>query len=444
MNSPTSSVNFKAKTWKGVASFVAILVLAIVGVMLWRRQAGPQPPTVSQEDLEPAVWTAIEKSRDDVYHSPHSATAWGHLGMVLLAHKFPEEARLCFARAEQLVPGEPRWPYYQGMILVLTDNSAAIAKFQRTAQLGGDRCRVRLAEALMEEGLVSEASRQFELLLEENASHPLAHLGLARLAYDRNDWEECFPHVRQAASSPYSRKAAHALLAAVYERQGNTQAAEAELKILSQLPSDSVWPDPLSEELVQLRVDRRARFKKATQLLDENRLPEAEVALQSLVDEFPDMDMGWRTLGYAQYLAGNLVGAEQSLKTACRLNPNSVEAQYYLGCVALARKKYEIAKLFLLRAIELKPDYAQAHYQLALCYSGQEERPQAIEELRTALRCRPYLAEAHRDLGQLLAMTGQIQEAREHLRRAVDLAPTDVKAKQLLEKWTKPGGPSPK
>jgi len=280
--------------------------------------------------------------------------------------------------------------------------------------------------------------------LQANPSHPLAQLGLARLAFDRNDSKECQAHLRQAANSPYCRKAAHALLAALYERQDNAQAAEAESKIVSQMPSDLVWPDPFSDELVQLRVDRRARFKKATQLLDENRLAEAETALQNLVDEFPDMDMAWRTLGYTQYLAGNLARAEQSLKTAIRLNPESVEAQYYLGCVAFARKKYEIAKVFLFQAVELKPDYAQAHYLLGLCHSEQGERPQAIEEFRTALRCRPYLADAHRDLGELLAMSGQIEEAQEHLRRAVELAPTDAKAKQLFEKWSKAQVTGPK
>jgi tetratricopeptide (TPR) repeat protein len=364
--------------------------------------------------------------------------------MVLLAHKFPEEARVCFAQAES-GSKDPRWPYYQGMILTLTDNSAAIVKFRQAADLcphdGPDSPRLKLAEALLEQGESPEAKRHFEFLLKlESATYPhepahaSAHLGLARLALDRSEWKEARTHLEKAKASRYSRKAAHALLASYYQMQGDAVSAEKELRTVAQVPGDSAAPDPFNDELIDLRVDRRSRFKKATQLLAKERPAEAVEALQKLVEEFPDMDMAWRILGRTQLQMGNLAGAEHSLKTALRLHPDSVEGQYYLGLVMLTRKKYEAAKSYLLGAIELKPDHALSHYQLARCSKEQGDRAAAIESLQTAIRCQPFMAEAHRDLGELLGQTGQIKEAREHLRQAGELDPKDEKAPRILEK----------
>jgi tetratricopeptide (TPR) repeat protein len=422
----------------------ALFLLLVSSVVYWYWHSAPTPPDVAREGLEPAVAAAIDDARQSVLRHPRSSNAWGHLGMVLLAHKFPEEARVCFAQTES-GSKDPRWPYYQGMILTLTDNSAAIVKFRQAADLcpydGPDSPRLKLAEAFLEQGESQEAKKQFDLLLRlESATYPhdpahaVAHLGLAWLALDQGEWKEALTHLEKAKASRYSRKAAHALLASYYQMQGDAASAEKELQMVAQLPGDSAAPDRFSQELIELRVDRRSRFKKATQLLTDDRLSEAANALQKLVEEFPDMDMAWRILGRTQLQMGNLAVAEHSLKTALRIHPDSVEGQYYLGLVMLTRKKYEAAKSYFFRAIELKQDHALSHYQLARCLKEQGDRAAAIESLQTAIRCQPFMAEAHRDLGELLAQAGQIKEAREHLRQAVELDPKDEKAPRILEK----------
>jgi tetratricopeptide (TPR) repeat protein len=425
-----------------VIVFLVIVVFCIGAGFWWYWHSGPTPPDITRDDLEPAVAMVIEDARQNVIRHPRSWDAWGHLGMVLLAHKFPEEARVSFAQAES-GSKDPRWPYYQGMILTLTDNSAAIAKFHQAANLchhdEPDTPRLKLADALVEGGEWQEAKKEFDHLLRlESATYPhdpahvLAHLGLARIALDQGDSKEALIHLEKAKSSPYSRKAAHALLATCYQMRGDSVSVKKELQIVAQLPGDLPPPDPFNDELIKLRVDKRSRFKKATQLLSENRLTEAADALQKLVEEFPDMDMAWRILGRTQLQMGNLGGAEHSLKTALRLHSDSVEGQYYLGLIMLNRKKYEAAKSYFIRAIELKPDHALSHYQLARCWKEQGDWHAAMESLETAIRCQPFMAEAHRDLGELLAQAGRIKDAREHLRQAIELDSSDERAKKLL------------
>jgi tetratricopeptide (TPR) repeat protein len=392
--------------------------------------------------LEPAVVSAIDAARKEVLRHRRSSAAWGHLGKVLLAHKFPEEARVCFVQAENLEPKEARWPYFQGVIFTLTDNSAAISKFQRAAELcphnEPDSPRLKLANALYEQGDSDAAKIQFQLLIRDKPSNPMAHLGLARLAFGRNDWEDALVHIEKATVSPFSRKAAYAVLATIKKHRGDTKWLDEHFRLISEMPGDQAWPDPFNDELVELRVDKRSRYKNAALLVAKNSLPEAADALQKLVEEDPDLDMAWRLLGRTQLQMGDLNGAEVSLKTALRIDPDSVEGQYYLGYVTLAQKRYPAAKEHFLRVIELKPDHAQAHYQLARCYSGQGDRKAAIESLETALHCQPFMVEAHRDLGELLAQTGQNKEAREHIRQAVELDPKDEQAKKLLEELKVP------
>src|SRR5207248_3162038 len=116
---------------------VSLSVLAAGGTAgyFWYCRAGPEPPAVPDEGLEPAVREAIEEARAAVLHSPRSAVAWGRLGMVLLAHAFPAEAEKSFARAEQLDPREARWSYYLGVAGSTRDPEAAIAAWQRAALL---------------------------------------------------------------------------------------------------------------------------------------------------------------------------------------------------------------------------------------------------------------------------------------------------------------------
>src|SRR6185437_3225758 len=74
----------------------------LVGWVAWyRRPAVPDPPEIPP-DLDPIVRATIEKSRAQVLASPRAAPAWGRLGMVLVAHDFPDEGIACLAQAERL------------------------------------------------------------------------------------------------------------------------------------------------------------------------------------------------------------------------------------------------------------------------------------------------------------------------------------------------------
>src|SRR5437899_13003373 len=121
------------------AVLVGVLAVAAPGLgwFAWGWGTAPAPPEVSYADVDPAVAGAIEAARREVWWKPHSAAAWGRLGLLLRAHGVRPEANRCFARAEQLAPDDPRWPYLQGYALRLDDPEAAVGHLQRAVALCG-------------------------------------------------------------------------------------------------------------------------------------------------------------------------------------------------------------------------------------------------------------------------------------------------------------------
>jgi tetratricopeptide (TPR) repeat protein len=355
---------------------------------------------------------------------------------VLLANRFEKEAELCFARAEELNPKEPRWPYFQGVILAGQDAEAAIAKLRRAVMLCSDdpdAPRLRLADALATNGRNDEARELYRHILERTASHPVAHLGLARLDYDESDLQDSLAHLKQSCSSVYSRKASRALLAVIYQRLGDRKAAAQELQAVDSLPDDAAWPDPYEEENASLHADKQTRLKQATQLLLRNRTQEGMASLGQLTRDYPEWEPPWTVLGIALLQQNAASQAETALRKATQLAPDSVQAFYQLGCAASLEGKLELALSSFRRATQLKPDHALAQFNLGQCLKQSGDRAGAIAAFRTVVRTRPYLADAHQNLGALLAASGQKPEALKYLKQALELNPDDLKTKRLLE-----------
>jgi tetratricopeptide (TPR) repeat protein len=415
--------------------FLGIILITGAVAYLWSRLAPPDPPAVLLTGVDPAVVKVVEDSRAAVRQSPRSAAAWGRLGMVLVVHDFHAEANRCFAQAERLDPRDPHWPYYQGITLFLGDPEAAIPKLRRAVDLCGDRPnvpRLRLAETLFAQGYFDEAAEHFRWTRQHDPNNARAHLGLARVAYERNEWEESRNHLSRSILSPFTRKAAHALLAEVYQRQGNQTAAEAERQVVAQVPDDFVWHDPFAEEAEQLRAGKQGCLARAEKLLAQNRLAEAIALFQEQVRDEPTADWAFLWLGQLFLQQDDLVAAERALRETIRLTPASAAAHFHLGVARFRRHNFREAAACFQRAAEWKPDYALAHYNLGHCRKQLEDRGGAIEAFRMAVRCRPSFADAHTNLGDLLAQNGQTAEALAHLRNALALNPRDARARNLL------------
>jgi tetratricopeptide (TPR) repeat protein len=451
----------RKKSWRWLVIGVllgAALLAAGFGIWMWRRVpvTGPpssrdrtlEPPSLMATDIDPAVMKVVQAARSTIHQSPHSAEAWGRLGMIFKAHAFPSEANACFVQAEQLDSREPRWPYHQAIELAERDPEMAIARLQHAIELVGSNAeapRLRLGELLLRQGRLDEAEEQFRRLLAQHPNHAHAHLDLARLALERDDLPASLAHLSHSMADKRTQKPSCVLAAEVHQRLGNLAAAEQQRRQAALLPEAPPWPDPFIEEVVRLRTGKQVGLARADRLLSQNRLSEAIVLLQGLVHDYPDSDWAWLLLGRAFLGRKELPAAEEALRKAAQLASTSIEVQFYLGVVLLLREDPRAAATCFRRATEIKPDFAEAHHNLGHCLLRQGDRASAVEAFRRAVLCKPNYSDAHRDLGEMLAQQGQLTESLVHLRYALRLNPADPQAKKLLEQVLRqivvPAGP---
>jgi cytochrome c-type biogenesis protein CcmH/NrfG len=402
----TGAAPSRWRRWRILLALAVLAGLCLPAGVWWLRPEAHSPPTVDLAGADPEVALLLESTRNDVLAAPRSAARWGRLGMVLRAHGFAGESGVCFAEAERLDPREPRWPYYRGLTLVLTDPDQGLTCLRRAIDRLGDgpvAPRFRLVEVLLEQGDLDDAHRQLEQALQREPEHPRGRLLQSRLALARQDDKGALAGLDGCWDDPRARRQAHHLAAEAWQRLGDSSRAEKLLAIAAKLPADVPWDDPLVEEVNRLMVGVRARLTWAGQLGQQGQGREAVRVLQGVVEDYPREVSAWVMLGRALQQQDQLGLAERALLRAVEIDPGTVEGWFHLGVVrVLAGRKREGADAFV-AAIRLKPDHARAHFYLGLCLKDLGDVPGARRAFDRALRCQPDYAEASKARSDLIA-----------------------------------------
>lgn len=436
---------------------VTLLLLPILGTLLWWGWQGhlsPPLPKLRLEGVDPEVATAVRRAEDGVRNSPHSATAWGELGMVLLANKLEQESVEPLAHAEELDPAEPRWTYLRGIALLGRDPDQALPCLRRAAML----CQVdqsgaalkraaahlRLAETLAANGHAAEAETHFQQVATGPLS-PCAAYGLGALATVRGDLAVGKRHFVSCLDSPLTRHKAAAQLAVLARRLGEQRAAE-QGQQAGQLPADASWPDPFVQECLEHLVGKESRMQHAAALEGQGQVDRALDVLRGVARDYPDAQ-SFLSLGVILGRAGHFRESESYLQRSLELAPSLLRAQYYLslslfaqgealkqqGKSAESEAKFDQAARWARQATATAPSYGEAHFQLGLTLWRLQRRDEALAAFRQAVATRPEMVDAHLWLGRVLAENGAKEEAVVHLRHAVRYAsPNDPRPQQAL------------
>lgn len=118
--------------------------------------------------------------------------------------------------------------------------------------------------------------------------------------------------------------------------------------------------------------------------------------------------------------------AQQALRHQAYNKP--ALAHTNIGLAYLKKGNLLPAEEHLRTALEYEPSLPEAHHNLGLVYVQQGKPAQAILSFREAIRVRPSYVEAHASLGQLLLAEGRDNEARDAFTRVIDLAPDSAMA----------------
>ncbi len=195
MRSPNTNSRFRRRFL-----IVAVIVIAGLAIGGWYifRPAPAAPPAIDLSHADPEVAAAIQNAIDAVQSDPRDAATWGKLGMVLRAHDFGAESVQALREAERLDPTDPRWPYLQGLTLLLARPEEGIACLKRAAErspANRPEPRLRLAEVLLEQGRIDEAEATAKPIDAMNSRAALLGRESPRRVATgpmyRRDWNRC-------------------------------------------------------------------------------------------------------------------------------------------------------------------------------------------------------------------------------------------------------------
>ena len=378
-----------------------LAVAPAVGHWTWRYLTRPQPPPVNSLGLEPLVQDLVNQLAGRISAQPRLIDGWVNLGSVLAGHGVYREAAECFAQAGRIQPEQPQWAYLEAYCREQWEPlERVIPLYRRSATAESLAARtpwLRLGEVLLETGRLDEARRCFQRVLRLDRHDPRALLGEARVAWEQGHAEQAREWLRQAQASDPRRPALAALRAQVETRLGRAAEAREQARQFRQLPAIP-WPDPWLAPILQA--------------------PPGAARL--------------RTQAEAQQAAGDLPGAEATLREAGRLHPHEAAIELELGANLVAQKKTGEGLLLLRQFAARHPGEPRVHALLGRALEDQQQDAAAAEEYRRFLEALPGHLPGRLDLARVLRRLNQTDEAERLLRDTVDLNPGSFEAHRDL------------
>jgi tetratricopeptide (TPR) repeat protein len=418
----------------------------------WRWYTAPKPPDIPLEGVHEKKKEKIEQAREEVRRQPRSGTAWGELGLTLMANGFFEQSIPCFAHAQRFDPKQPRWPYFQGAMMLmfgrrdgfdLLRHSLTVARSEKNRRA----ILFQLALALVEDGQLDEAERYAQQLQSLEGDGPSVSFVLGVLALNRGDRAAARTHLGRLTDHPSARKRSYAMLAGLTD--GDEKLAQSYWQRSLELPEDRPWPDSFEEALAQYRAEPESRLAEFVELEAQGRHDEALKVIRKLAEQSPDEGLCF-LLGFTLFKMSHFEQAIPAFRQSLGFNPRNPKTHLFLGIsllqlgeVRLKEGSKEKALTLFREAVEaedkalaLQNDVADAYLTRGRALRHLNRTAEAIESFRQAVRVGTEYAEMHQVLGEALAEAGQVREGLEHLENAVKLAkPDDPRPRAALEKW---------
>jgi tetratricopeptide (TPR) repeat protein len=324
------------------------------------------------------------------------SNAYGEMGKLLMAAaKYPDVAESCFLNAQTLAPTDVRWPYYLGHLYrIKGDLAKSAALFAQALQLRPDDVAtlVWLGDVHLAQGQAEEAEPLFAKALVLKPGSLSAQFGLGRAALARQDYRRAVVHLEEALALDPKAAGVHYPLAMAYRGLGESEKAEAHLRLRSD--REIVPFDPLMLELDELVQSPVAYETRGIRALDKEDWAAAAASFRKGLELAPANPALRHRLGTALAMMGDVRGAREQFEEVVRVSP----------------------------------DYAKAHYSLGLLMEADGRRAEAIERFSIALRYEPNYPEARLRLAESLRRAGRAKESLPHYERLMTMSPRVAEA----------------
>jgi len=378
---------------------VATLVVAAAAATGWKRHADRQAWEALRPAL-PAPRGAATPGLDTRLAACHRRLAAWPADRAALA----EFTRLCHANGlldaamagyralGALEPAEPRWPYLLASILAGYGRlDEALPLYRRTTVLAPDHALawLRLGDALLKSNALDEAARAYETARRLAPDDANALLGLARCDLQAERFTAARLHLQQAVALQPGFAEALSLLASVFERLGNPEAAATARGRMPRQSARREPPDPWRDGLLPYSHDPYLLLVAAGAAALSDTPRAARPYLDRALAVAPGDARVQRQSGNNRLALGDLPAARRHLEKAAALAPS--DDAVWLDLLAVLRKQADdpAQASALAAALAACPGSAGLQFEAGVLALRQDRPEDAIPHLAAAWRLQP-------------------------------------------------------
>jgi protein O-mannosyl-transferase len=385
-------------------------------------------PPVAVESFSPEIRDAIRQAYVAAQAKPRDAEVVGRLAMTLHTYEQYELAALFYERAQQIAPREFRWCYYLGLLHAAMGKQAeAVAAYKLALQLQPEHVltQLRLADALLALGKLSESQPLYEAVRKAAAQLSQAHYGLGRIAVTQKNSAAAIAHLRQAVTLFPKYGVAHYALGMALRDAGQTAEAQKHLALSQQHKyTRPALDDPLAEALAELNASAATHLKRGVAFSEDGNLSQAIAEHERALVANPKLFLAHSNLIQLYGRAGQPDKAEAHYQAAIKLDPNQADSHYNYGVLLVGLSRFAEATQAFRRSLELNPLNAEAQHNYAVMIEQEGRLDEAAAHYRQAIENNPQHRMAHFHLGRILVHQEKFAEAITHFQ--LTLTPEDA------------------
>lgn len=391
-------------------------------------------PEPELSGLDPDVAAQLADSRSALDEILASGTldvggaseVFGELGRLYQAYGFVEPAEAAYRNAATLDPTSFRWRYYLGRLLHEAGRLDEAEHFYaRALDLEPNRTEVMvyLGDLFLTRGNLEMAETGYRRALAISENLPAALAGLGQVALSRRDYAAAAEHLEAALAAVPQATRLHYPLALAYRGLGRVDDARRHLALRGEVGVRP--PDPLMDELEDLKRGERAFILRGRLAFRAGRYDEAAAAFRQAVEARPDSVPARVNLGTALGQLGDRVGAIHQFRQALEVDPDNPTAHFNLGALLAAEGALEPAIVELGRAVELAPADLGARRELGRLLGAAGRHEEALAEYGRAVALDPFDVASQIGEAEELVALGRYQDAYSTLDLAYALMPRE-------------------
>lgn len=382
-------------------------------------------PAFDSSKMEPVLARLFEQARrralealaNPELEEEKQAAAVGSLGQTYQAFGLQEPAAICYQKAAELAPEEPKWSYLAARLDFDAGRYQAVReRLQPFLEIDPDwlPALVLLGDVALETGDAASAHELFRRALEKDDEAAVIHYGLGRALAALDRPEEAVVHLERALELQPGASSIHYPLARALLAAGRREEAERHLRLRGDERVSS--PDPFAAEIDDLKA--LIAFQVVHQMATDPGDRPIERLLQFALSYLSDLD-------------GTVEAFEQSLaRPETKESPARRRAilHYVTGGIALRQGNDEAATRHLQEAVRLAPELAEPRMLLGNSLALAGDLDGAIAQFTAALEARPGDRELLLKRATAYLNAGRTAAATTDLEAVLEVAPYDLTA----------------